>query len=284
MVFPSYSLIMAGIVGSADVQQASHYPSIDRVKVGNELSDFFTQEEGVPQGSVLSVTLFALKINILKQLPSVKGFLYVGDLYISCTGDNIHFIERQLQLAVKIIRQWSSFNGFTFSTDKTSCIHFCRKRRLHPEPEILLEGQLINVVNEVKFLGVTFDKKLTFKPHVLKLRKKLDKTRNILKVNSNTSWGASRTSLLRVYRASILSKIDYGCVIYDSARQSVLKRLDPIHHSALRLCSGTFRTSPVESLYVECCEPSLDHRRRILTLHYYFKILLLPGHPFFNYK
>ncbi|GBM15893.1 RNA-directed DNA polymerase from mobile element jockey [Araneus ventricosus] len=257
-----------------------------RVKIGNELSDFFTQEEGVPQGSVLSVTLFALKINdILKQLPpSVKGFLYVDDLYISCTGDNIHFIERQLQLAVNKIRQWSTFNGFTFSTDKTSCIHFCRKRRLHPEPEILLEGQLINVVNEIKFLGVTFDKKLTFKPHVMKLRKKLDKTLNILKVISNTSWGASRPSLLRVYRASILSKIDYGCVIYGSARQSVLKRLDPIHHSALRLCSGAFRTSPVESLYVECCEPSLDHRRRILTLHYYFKILSLPGHPFFNYK
>ncbi|GBL95353.1 hypothetical protein AVEN_154768-1 [Araneus ventricosus] len=31
MAFPSYSLIMAGIVGSADLQQASHYPSIDRL-------------------------------------------------------------------------------------------------------------------------------------------------------------------------------------------------------------------------------------------------------------
>ncbi|GBN88196.1 hypothetical protein AVEN_12930-1 [Araneus ventricosus] len=225
-----------------------------RVQIGNQLSDYFIQEEGVPQGSVLSVTLFALKINdILKQLPpSVKGFKYVDDLYISCAGDNINFIERQLQLAVNKIQQWSSFHGFTFSTAKT-CIHFCRKRRLHPEPEIPLGSQLITVVNEVKFLGITFDKKLTFRPHVIKLRKKLDKALNILKVLSNTSWGASRTSLLRVYRAAILSKMDYGCVIYGSARQSVLKILDPIHHSALRLCSGAFRTSPVESLYVECC-------------------------------
>ncbi|GBN93803.1 RNA-directed DNA polymerase from mobile element jockey [Araneus ventricosus] len=221
-----------------------------RVQIGNQLSDYFIQEEGVPQGSVFSVTLFALKINdILKQLPpSVKGFLYVDDLYISCTGDNINFIERQLQLAVNKIQQWSTFHGFTFSTSKTSCIHFCRKRRLHPEPEILLGIRLITVVDEVKFLGITFDKKLTFRPHVIKLRKKLDKALNILKVLSNTSWGASRTSLLRVYRAAILSKMDYGCVIYGSARQSVLKILDPIHHSALRLCSGAFRTSPVESL------------------------------------
>ncbi|GBN55468.1 putative RNA-directed DNA polymerase from transposon X-element [Araneus ventricosus] len=257
-----------------------------RVRIGNQLSDYFVQEEGVPQGSVLSVTLFTLKLNgILQQLPlTVKGFLYVDDLYISCIGDNMAFIEQQLQMAVNKIHQWSAFNGFTFSTAKTSCVHFCRKRRLHPEPEIKLEDQLINVVSEVKFLGVIFDKKLTFHPHVMRLRKKLDKALNILKVLSNTSWGASRTSLLRVYRASILSKMDYGCVIYGSARQSVLKKLDPIHHSALRLCSGAFRTSPVESLYVECCEPSLDYRRTMLTLHFYFKILSHPGHPFHTHK
>ncbi|GBN06804.1 putative RNA-directed DNA polymerase from transposon X-element [Araneus ventricosus] len=134
-----------------------------RVRIGNQLSDYFLQEEGVPQGSVLSVALFTLKLNgILQQLPlSVKGFLYVDDLYISCTGDNMAFIERQLQLAVNKIHQCSAFNGFTFSTAKTSCVHFCRKRSLHPEPEIKLEDQLINVVREVKFLGVIFDKKLT---------------------------------------------------------------------------------------------------------------------------
>ncbi|GBO30397.1 hypothetical protein AVEN_112903-1 [Araneus ventricosus] len=194
------------------------------------------------------------------------------------------FIERQLQIAVNKLTQWSILNGFTFSTSKTSCVHFCRKRRLHPEPEIKLYGQVINVVSEVKFLGIIFDKKLTFLPHVLQLLKKLDRVLNILKVLSNTSWGAFRLSLLRVYRAAILSKIDYGCTIYGSARQSVLQKLNTIHHSALRLCSGAFRTSPVESLYVECHEPSLEHRRQKLTLHYFSKILTNPNHPYFNYK
>ncbi|GBN62776.1 putative RNA-directed DNA polymerase from transposon X-element [Araneus ventricosus] len=257
-----------------------------RVEVGYQLSALFTQEEGVPQGSVLSVTLFALKINsIFKHLqPSIKSFLYVDDLYISCSGDNMAFIERQLQIAVNKLTQWSILNGFIFSTSKTSFVHFCRKRRLHPEPEIKLYGQVINVVGEVKFLGIIFDKKLTFLPHVLQLRKKLDRALNILKVLSNTSWGASRLSLLRVYRAAILSKIDYGCTIYGSARQSVLQKLNTIPHSALRLCSGAFRTSPVESLYVECHEPSLEHRRQMLTLHYFSKILTNPNHPYFNYK
>ena len=45
-----------------------------KVRVGNTLSQLFMQEEGVPQGSVLSVTLFSVAINnILKEVaPSVK--------------------------------------------------------------------------------------------------------------------------------------------------------------------------------------------------------------------
>ncbi|GFU95720.1 uncharacterized protein TNCV_4889091 [Trichonephila clavipes] len=116
------------------------------------------------------------------------------------------------------------------------------------------------VVSEVRFLGVIFDCKLTFLPHVLYLRKKCERSLNILKVLSNTLWGADRVSLLRVYQALILSRLDYGCVVYGSVRASVLKRLDTIHHSAPRICSGAFRTAPVTSLYVVCHQPPLELR------------------------
>ncbi|GBM51565.1 hypothetical protein AVEN_145921-1, partial [Araneus ventricosus] len=241
-------------------------------RVESELSDFFVQEEGVPQGSVLSVTLFILKINgILKQLqPSVKSFLYVDDLYISCTGVHMNFIQRQLQIAINSI--WSKVNGFTISTSKTAAIHFCRKRSLHFDPELKLNSEIIPFMNEIRFLGVVFDKKLSFLPHVKQLRKKCEKSLNILKVLSTTAWGADRVSMLKIYKAMILSKLDYGYTIYGSARKSVLQKLDPVHHTALRLCSGAFRTSPVKRLYVDCCEPALEHRRQLLSLNYFFRI------------
>ncbi|GBM29936.1 RNA-directed DNA polymerase from mobile element jockey, partial [Araneus ventricosus] len=257
-----------------------------RVKVESEFSDFFIQEEGVPQGSVLSVTLFILKINnILKQLPtSVKGYLYVDDLYISCTGTNMNFIQRQLQTAVNNITQWCNNNGFAISISKTAGVHFCRKRNLHLDPEIKLYGEDIKFVNEIKFLGIIFDKKLSFLPHVKQLRKKCESALNILKVLSTTTWGADRLSMLKIYRATVLSKLEYGCTIYGSARKSVLQKLDPVHHTALRLCSGAFRTSPVKSLYVECCEPALELKRQMLSLHYYFKIQSNSNHPFHDFK
>ncbi|GBM03968.1 hypothetical protein AVEN_99172-1 [Araneus ventricosus] len=58
-----------------------------------------------------------------------------------------------------------------------------------------------------------------------------------------------------------------------------LKRFDYVHHQALRLCLGAYRTSPVPSLYAEAFEPSLSCRRHKLSLSYYFRILSKDNHP-----
>ena len=55
--------------------------------------------------------------------------------------------------------------------------------------------------------------------------------------------------------------------------------LDSIHHQGLRLAFGAFRTSPIESLYVEAKEPSLSIRRKQLSLHYATRILSNSTNP-----
>ncbi|GFT90212.1 RNase H domain-containing protein [Trichonephila clavipes] len=150
--------------------------------------------------------------------------LYVDDLQISCEGSDMRMIERQLQTAVNNIVKWCDTNGHSISASKSCCVHFCRKRGIHPDPEIRIRDIQIPVVPDVRFLGVIFDRRLTFLPHILHLRKKCEKSLNLLKVLSNTSWGADRTSLLRVYQAIVLSRIDYGCVAYGSACNSTLQK------------------------------------------------------------
>ena len=64
----------------------------------------------------------------------------------------------------------------------------------------------------------------------------------------------------------------YAHNIYGSARKSYLQMLDPIHNQGLRVALGAFRTSPVDSLYVEADEPSLYPRREKLSLQYAIRL------------
>ena len=60
---------------------------------------------------------------------------------------------------------------------------------------------------------------------------------------------------------------------------SYLKALDAIHHQGLELCLGGYRTSPVDSLYVEVNEPTLDLRRLKLTMQYIVKLIANIDNP-----
>lgn len=58
--------------------------------------------------------------------------------------------------------------------------------------------------------------------------------------------------------------------------------LDTVHHQGLRLALGDFRTSPVESLYVEAEEPSVYLRREKLALQYAIRLAANPSNPTFK--
>jgi ribonuclease HI len=252
-----------------------------RVRAGSHLSDTFKQEMGVPQGSILSVTLFVLKINnIVRCLPAgVRGSLFVDDFLICYRSRIMHSIERVLQGCLGKIESWADTNGFRFSTSKTVCMHFCTKRIPHADPCLTLYNSEIPVVSETKFLGLIFDSKLSFKAHIDYLKKKCLKAMNLLRVVSNTDWGADSTTLLRLYRSLVRSKLDYGCVVYGSARDSYLQSLDRVQNAALRVCLGAFRTSPITSLHVEANELPLQLRRQKLALQYVVKLRSNPRNP-----
>ena len=183
-----------------------------RVRVGTSLSDFYDQEMGVPQGSILSVTLFVKINNITNCIRnSVDKSLFVDDFGVSYRSKHMHAIERQLQLHLDGIEDWADNNGFKFSRSKTVCVHFCQRRGLHPDPYLVLHDNPIPVKKETKFLGILLDSKLTFVPHIKGLKKKCVKAKNLLRVVSNTDLGGDRTVLLRLYRALVRSKLDYGC-------------------------------------------------------------------------
>ena len=87
-----------------------------QVQVGSILSDVKQQEEGVPQGSVLSVTLFAIAINgIAKLIPAdVMSTLFVDDLSVSFSSTRMAIAERKIQTTINAINKWQRCMDLNF--------------------------------------------------------------------------------------------------------------------------------------------------------------------------
>ena len=75
---------------------------------------------------------------------------------------------------------------------------------------------------------------------------------NLLKILSAKNWGAKQRIIANTYKACIQPKIDYGSVAYSSASKTLLKKLDPILNTSMRIALGAYRTSPATSILSEC--------------------------------
>ena len=108
----------------------------------------------------------------------VDKSLFVDDFGVSYLSKHMQAIERQLQLHLNRIENWDDNSGFRFSQSKTVCVHFCRRRGLHPDPYLVLYNNPIPVKKEAEFLGILLDSRLTFVPHIKGLKKKCVKALN----------------------------------------------------------------------------------------------------------
>ena len=255
-----------------------------KVRVGSEFSSEYAQEEGLPQGSVLSVTLFSIAINsLMEHVPvGVQALVFADDYAIICSGSTAVEVARKIQETINRASNWAKSRGFRFSSQKTKAIRFSKTRRREEIPTLFLGDVILPYEDKVKYLGMVLDKQLTFLPHITEVIEVVKRRINILKMVSRLSYGADRKILLNIYTALCLSKIDYGCQIYGSACKTNLQKLDVVHNMALRICTGAYRTSPIDSLYVDSGVPPLYVRREELGLRYFSRVLTNPQNP--NHK
>ena len=82
-----------------------------------------------------------------------------------------------------------------------------------------------------------------------------------MRLVSGTTYGADKKILLTLYKALILSKIDYGAQAYNSASKSLLSKLDIIQNHALRIATRAYYSTPINALEVECGIKPLRLRR-----------------------
>ena len=149
---------------------------------------------------------------------NVNASLFVDDFTVYIEGKHLKHLERTMQLCINKIQKWVAENGFKFSISKTTCVHF-HKQSIYTEPSLHLDGQAIPVKDEVKCIGLIFYQKLNFKARVKYLKEKCRKALDILRVVGHTDLDADKSTLIKLYRTLVRSKLDYGSAVYGSTKE-----------------------------------------------------------------
>ena len=115
-------------------------------------------------------------------------------------------VQRYLTETAKFFEEW----GFKMSFNKTVAILFTRSKHIPTDVILKINDVTIKIEKTVKFLGVIFDQGLTWAAHINYIIDRCKVRLILMRAISGSSWGASRSILLIVYKALIRSVIDYG--------------------------------------------------------------------------
>lgn len=134
------------------------------VKINGFQSELFKQETGVPQGSVLGPLLFNIFINDLVKEVEVRSLLFADDLKIYRVIDS-YDDALQLQNCIAKVVKWCINNNLSLNISKCYVMTFTKK----VNPILFkynIDGTILVRPEVIRDLGVVFDPKLTFTPHV----------------------------------------------------------------------------------------------------------------------
>jgi hypothetical protein len=148
-----------------------------RVSVEGEISTPRYMQAGVPQGSVLSPTLYNLYINDIPQTAGVNLALFADDTCLYATDRIEGYVLRKIQHGLNCMMDWCERWNIKINEEKTRAIYFTHRNRPPNSPHSLtLNGRNIPFVNSVKYLGVIFDKGMTWRLHIEMIEAKAFRT------------------------------------------------------------------------------------------------------------
>ena len=254
------------------------------VRIGSHTSSPYKLKSGVPQGSVLSPTLFTIMINdIFKNLSAnISSSLFADDGAIWTTANNLCDALKDIQEAVNLITGWTEKWGLTISKEKTVAIVFT-SRHVGIPPSLMIEGYPIKYKNSVKFLGMHFDSRLTWATHINQTVAKCQKDLQLLRIISYDKSKSDFIILKRIYSSLILPKIDYGSVVYSEAAKTHLNKLDKIQINALKIALGALKPTCNYKIEAEAHVMPLEFRRRELLVKYSYRVGSVLNHPIRNF-
>jgi len=251
-----------------------------RVKLEGHISPLVKIREGVPQGSVISPTLFVVFIDdIAKNLSRhIPRALHADDLAVWTQAEQLPTAAYRMQEALESITAWSKEWLVTINRTKTETTCFS----LSPKQEnytLLIDGEPIPHENNPIYLGVKLDRRLTWSPHINDAQKKALRKMSVMKKLAGTKWGANMKILTQVFTGSVRPHMEYASNAWATAAKTNTDCLDKIQNSSLRLITGGMKTTPISSMEATSHLSTLHERRDEKLLRQNEKMKRLPSHP-----
>ena len=212
------------------------------------MSNRFSIEFGVPQGSCLGPLLFVIYSSKLfsivnKHLPHVHAYAYDTQLYLAFKpGDNTNESAAlsSIQFCIRDLKNWMQTDKLKLNSDKTEfLIHGTRQKLEKVKISHLIIGDSpINPSTQMKNLGSWFDSKLDMLSHVNSIcSSSFYYIYNIRRIRKYLS----HQTALSLIHAFITSKLDYcNSLLYGLLSIHIIK-LQRVQNAAARLVTNTPR-------------------------------------------
>ena len=128
-----------------------------------------------------------------------------------------------------------------------------------------------------KFLGVTFDRTLSFGAHVQSLCSKFYPRHKALRSIATASWGPTKESLSLLHKAFVRSGLTYASPgWFPFLCNTATNHLEVLHRAACRVITGCLFSTPSSLLLLEAQLPPLKLTLEHQTLYSFERALRLP--------
>lgn len=224
------------------------------LRLEDYISTDFMMENGLPQGSPVSVILYLIyNSDLLINKPSS---LTSQRISIGFIDDITHLVANQdaeqnvldLEAEGRRSLQWGSTHGAIFNKRKAQLMHFTHRK--HANPDVQLGDQTISASSEVRWLGLWLDPKLTFNAHISRMKQRGKATIAQIQHISHCFWGLSPQETRLLITAILKPRILFGSIAWLTTRnkKKVENIFNTLQNAANRLILGAFRSSPTTLL------------------------------------
>ena len=135
-----------------------------RLAFNNSIKAFKSILTSIPQGSPISPILFLIYIRDLFKSANIKFRSYLDDISLTTSSNSLKKNIKTLEREVKDIFELGTKNAISFDIEKTELIHFDSSKN---KPSLkLLNGAIVLPSKVVKWLGIYYNEKLSFKEHI----------------------------------------------------------------------------------------------------------------------